>query len=214
MRLILLGPPGAGKGTQAHRLTQKYQIPQISTGDILRQAVKNGTDTGKKAKTYMDRGDLVPDGVILGIVNDRIRVEDCHNGYIFDGFPRTVAQAEGLDALLQQLNTPLDAVVYIDVPDDEVVTRLSGRRTCKNCGALYHIRYNPPATEGICDACGGDLFQRDDDNAETIRQRLAVYHSQTSPLIHYYARHDLVKTIDGTGGPEEIFLAACDALGG
>ncbi len=172
MRLILFRPPGAGKGTQAHRLTQKYQIPQISTGDILRQAVKNGTDTGKKAKTYMDRGDLVPDGVILGIVNDRIRVEDCHNGYIFDGFPRTVAQAEGLDALLQQLNTPLDAVVYIDVPDDEVVARLSGRRTCKSCGILYHLRYNPPATEGICDACRGDLFQRDDDNAETIGQRL------------------------------------------
>ncbi|GAK60177.1 adenylate kinase [Candidatus Vecturithrix granuli] len=214
MRLILLGPPGAGKGTQAQKLSQNYQIPQISTGDILRQAVKDGTDTGKKAKAYMDRGDLVPDDVILGIINDRIRAEDCQNGYIFDGFPRTVAQAEGLDVLLQQLNTLLDAVVYIDVPDDEVVARLSGRRTCKDCGALYHICYNPPATAGVCDACGGELFQRDDDNETTIRQRLSVYHDQTSPLIHYYAQRNLVKTIAGAGAPEEIFSAACHALGG
>lgn len=214
MRFILLGPPGAGKGTQAQKLSQNYQIPQISTGDILRQAVKDGTATGKKAKAYMDRGDLVPDDVILGIINDRIRAEDCQNGYIFDGFPRTVAQAEGLDVLLQQLKTPLDAVVYIDVPDEDVVVRLSGRRTCKNCGALYHIRYNPSATEGICDTCGGDLFQRDDDNETTIRQRLSVYHAQTSPLIHYYAQRNLVKTVAGAGAPEDIFSAACYALEG
>lgn len=214
MKLILLGPPGAGKGTQAHKLIQKYQIPQISTGDILRQAVKDGTEMGKEAKAYMDRGDLVPDDVILGIVKDRIQAEDCQNGYIFDGFPRTVPQAEGLDALLQQLNTHLDAVISIEVPDDEVVTRLSGRRTCKNCGALYHVVYNPPQQEGICDKCGGELYQRDDDNETTIRQRLAVYHEQTEPLIDYYSSQDLVKKIPGSGTPEEIFVEICHALGG
>lgn len=214
MKLILLGPPGAGKGTQAHQLTQKYQIPQISTGDILRQAVKDGTEMGKAAKAYMDRGDLVPDDVILGIVKDRIQAEDCQNGYIFDGFPRTVPQAEGLDELLQQLDTRLDAVISIEVPDEEVVTRLSGRRTCKNCGALYHIVYNPPAKEGICDKCGGELYQRDDDNETTIRQRLAVYHNQTKPLIDYYSAQNLVKGIPGTGTPDEIFAAICNALGG
>lgn len=214
MKLILLGPPGAGKGTQAQKLIQKYQIPQISTGDILRQAVKDGTERGKKAKTYMDRGDLVPDEVIIEIVDDRIRAKDCQQGYIFDGFPRTVAQAKGLDALLRQLATHLDAVIYIDVPDEEVVARLSGRRTCKNCGALYHVLYNPPAKIGICDSCGGELFQRDDDNETTIRQRLAVYHEQTEPLIHYYSQQHLAKRIAGAGTPEDIFLAACQALGG
>jgi adenylate kinase len=212
MKLVLLGPPGAGKGTQAKMLIEKYHIPQISTGDILRQAVKDGTELGKQAKTFMDRGDLVPDGVIVNIIKERIKVDDCKDGYIFDGFPRTVAQAEALDNVLGGLSTKLDAVVSIDVPEDEVVKRLSGRRTCKSCGTLYHVIYNPPTSEGICDKCGGELFQRDDDNETTIRQRLAVYQKQTAPLIEYYSKQDLVKTVPGIGTPEEIFSTMCEAL--
>lgn len=212
MKLVLLGPPGAGKGTQAKMLIERYQIPQISTGDILRQAVKDGTPLGKEAKTYMDQGELVPDELIINLVKERIKADDCKNGYIFDGFPRTVAQAEALDNVLEGLSTKLDAVVSIDVPEDEVVKRLSGRRTCKSCGTLYHILYNPPTKEGICDKCGGDLFQRDDDNETTIRQRLAVYREQTAPLIAYYSKQGLVKAIDGSGEPTEIFTAICKAL--
>lgn len=212
MKLVLLGPPGAGKGTQAKMLIEKYHIPQISTGDILRQAVKDGTDLGKEAKTYMDRGDLVPDELIINIIKERIKADDCKDGYIFDGFPRTVAQAEALDVVLEDISTTLDAVVSIDVPEDEVVKRLSGRRTCKSCGRLYHIIYNLPAKEGVCDKCGGELFQRDDDNETTIRQRLAVYREQTSPLIDYYSKQNLVKTIPGSGKPEEIFATMCEAL--
>ena len=161
MKLVLLGPPGAGKGTQAKMMIEKYQIPQISTGDILRQAVKDGTPLGKEAKTYMDQGELVPDELIINLVKERIKADDCKEGYIFDGFPRTVAQAEALDNVLEGLSTKLDAVVSINVPEDEVVKRLSGRRTCKSCGTLYHIIYNSPTKEGICDKCGGELFQRD-----------------------------------------------------
>ena len=212
MKLVLLGPPGAGKGTQAKKLIEQYTIPQISTGDILRQAVKDGTELGKKAKTYMDQGALVPDDVIIDIIKERIKADDCKNGYIFDGFPRTVAQAKALDQVMKDLSTKLDAVVSIDVPEDEVVKRLSGRRTCKSCGALYHIHYNPPTKEGVCDKCGGDLFQRDDDNETTIRQRLAVYRDQTSPLIKYYTKQNLVKAIPGTGDPEAIFAAMCKTL--
>ena len=160
MKLVLLGPPGAGKGTQAKQLTEKYAIPQISTGDILRQAVKDGTNMGKEAKTYMDKGELVPDDVIIGIVKERIQADDCQNGYIFDGFPRTVAQAEALYTMLKNLATQLDAVVSIEVPEEEVVKRLSGRRTCKNCGTLFHVMFNPPAKEGVCDACGGARARR------------------------------------------------------
>ncbi len=212
MKLVLLGPPGAGKGTQAKMLIEKYHIPQISTGDILRQAVKDETELGKEAKTYMDRGDLVPDDIIINIINERIKADDCNDGYIFDGFPRTVVQAEGLGRVLKLLCTQLDAVVSIDVPEGEVVKRLSGRRTCKNCGALYHSIYDPPAKEGVCDKCDGELFQRDDDNETTIRQRLAVYQEQTAPLIDYYSEQNLVKTIAGSGKPEEIFAAMCEAL--
>jgi adenylate kinase len=212
MRLVLLGPPGAGKGTQAKKLIEHYQIPQISTGDILRQAVKEGTELGQQAKSYMDRGELVPDDVIIEIVKERIKADDCQQGYIFDGFPRTVEQAKALDQMLHSLSTHLDAVINIDVPEEEVVKRLSGRRTCKNCGALYHVIYNPPAKAGICDKCGGELFQRDDDNEATIRQRLAVYREQTLPLIEYYSKQDLVKTIPGSGTPDDIFSAIRNAL--
>jgi adenylate kinase len=212
MKLVLLGPPGAGKGTQAKMMVEKYQIPQISTGDILRQAVKDGTPLGKEAKTYMDQGELVPDGLIINLIKERIKADDCKEGYIFDGFPRTVAQAEALDNVLEGLSTKLDAVVSINVPEDEVVKRLSGRRTCKSCGTLYHIIYNSPTKEGICDKCGGELFQRDDDNEITIRQRLSVYQAQTSPLIEYYSKQGLVKAIPGTGELQEIFTAICDAL--
>ena len=213
MKFVLLGPPGAGKGTQAQMLIDNYHLPQISTGDILRQAVKDGTALGKEAKAYMDQGKLVPDHLIVNLIQERIKAADCKDGYIFDGFPRTVAQAEALDALLQSLATKLDAVVSIDVPEDEVVKRLSGRRTCKSCGALYHVLYTPPAKEGVCDKCAGDLYQRSDDNEATIRQRLSVYRDQTSPLIAYYAKQNLVKAIPGSGDAKEIFANICRALG-
>ena len=212
MRLILLGPPGAGKGTVAKPLMEKYHIPQISTGDILRQAVKDGTELGKLAKSYMDRGDLVPDDVIIGIVKERIKADDCTPGYIFDGFPRTVPQAEALDRVLNELGTPLTAVINMDVPEDVVVARLSGRRTCRSCGALLHIIFNPPVKEGICNACGGELYQRDDDNETTIRQRLGVYRQQTFPLIEHYAKQGLIKTIDGSVEAKEVAAAVLKAV--
>lgn len=212
MRLILLGPPGAGKGTLARPLIETYHIPQISTGDILRQAVKDGTELGKSAKSYMDRGDLVPDDVIIGIVKERIKAADCQPGYIFDGFPRTLPQAEALDRVLQELGTPLDAVINMDVPEDVVVTRLSGRRTCRSCGALLHVVFNPPVKEGVCNVCGGELYQRDDDNETTIRQRLGVYRQQTFPLIEYYAKRGLMKTIDGSIPAKEVVAAVLLAV--
>lgn len=213
MRLILLGPPGAGKGTVAKPLMEQYHLPQISTGDILRQAVKDGTELGKLAKSYMDRGDLVPDDVIIGIVKERIKADDCKPGYIFDGFPRTVPQAEALDRVLQELGTPLTAVINMDVPEDVVVARLSGRRTCRSCGALLHVIFNPPVKEGICNVCGGELYQRDDDNETTIRQRLGVYRQQTFPLIEHYAKHGLIKTIDGSVEAKEVAAAVLNAVG-
>jgi adenylate kinase len=212
MKLVLVGPPGSGKGTQAKMLIAQYQIPQISTGDILRQAVKDGTPLGKEAKTYMDQGSLVPDALIINLIKERIKAADCKVGYIFDGFPRTIAQAEALEKLLQGLATKLDAVISIEVPEDEVVKRLSGRRTCKSCGALFHVLYTPPAKQGICDKCGGELFQRDDDNEATIRQRLAVYRTQTAPLIEYYTKQRLLKVVPGTGEPQDIFTAICRAI--
>jgi len=213
MKLILLGPPGAGKGTQAVRLVKHYGIPQISTGDILRKAVKDGTELGTLAKKYMDKGELVPDEVVIGIIRDRITEPDCEKGYILDGFPRTIAQAEALDEMLEKMGARIDHVVNISVADEEIIKRLTGRRTCSNCGAGYHILFDPPKQEGICDKCGGKLIQRDDDKEETIRARLEVYRQQTEPLIKYYEAKQLLRTIPGEGSMEEIFNAILKALG-
>ncbi len=197
MKLILLGPPGAGKGTQAKMLTEEFGIPQISTGDILRAAVKEGTPMGIKAKGFMDSGALVPDEVVIGIVTERLQKEDCNSGFILDGFPRTVPQADALADNLKGLDKDLDAVVSLEVDVEALVERLTGRRTCKECGRGYHIAFDPSRTEGVCDACGGELFQRDDDQEETIRKRLDVYNEQTSPLTDYYAAAGLLKSLDG-----------------
>jgi len=197
MKLILLGPPGAGKGTQAKMLTENFTIPQISTGDILRAAVKNGTEMGKKAKEYMDAGGLVPDEVVVGIVRDRLQESDCSNGFILDGFPRTVVQADALQASLVAMGKELDSVISLAVDAEALVERLTGRRTCKDCGRGYHITFDPSQEEGKCDACGGTLFQRDDDQEETIRKRLQVYADQTAPLISYYKDSGLLMELDG-----------------
>jgi len=193
MKIILLGPPGAGKGTQAEVLTDKLKIPQISTGDILRAAVKKGTPVGLQAKTYMDAGNLVPDDVIIGVVKERLTADDCKNGYIFDGMPRTIAQAEALD----EQNVIIDVVLAIEVPDEIIVTRLGGRRTCPECGFIYHIETKKPAKEGICDVCGAALIIRKDDEAETILNRLDTYHKDTAPLIDYYRKQGKLKDIGG-----------------
>jgi adenylate kinase len=213
MRLVLLGAPGAGKGTQAKKLIDKYGIPQISTGDILRQAVKDGTTLGKEAKSYMDKGELVPDSVVLGLVEERLRQDDCKKGYILDGFPRNTAQAEVLDSMLGDLGMPLTAAVSVDVPFDDLMKRLTGRRTCKSCGQMYNVYFNPSGKDGVCDKCGGDLFQRDDDREETIKKRLEVYEAQTAPLADYYSNKGMLKSIQGTGGIDEIFGRLCAALG-
>ncbi|MCG6983402.1 MAG: adenylate kinase [Deltaproteobacteria bacterium] len=205
MNIILLGPPGAGKGTQAKMLIDKYQIPQISTGDILRAAVKEGTTLGKEAKSFMDKGQLVPDSVVIGIVEERIQEPDCTKGYMLDGFPRTVPQAEALDGMLSKLSVGIDHVVSIEVANDELVKRLTGRRTCRECGAGYHVMFDPPKVEGVCDKCGGELYQRDDDNEQTVRSRLNVYESQTLPLIDYYKAQGKIRPIDGVGEIKEIF---------
>lgn len=202
--LILLGPPGAGKGTQAKKLVDNYGIPQISTGDILRVAVKEGTPLGKEAKSYMDKGELVPDSVVIGIIEERLKQPDCKEGYILDGFPRTVPQAEALDDILKKMKSGIDHVISIEVPDEELIGRLTGRWTCKNCGAMFHEKNQPPKEAGKCDHCGGELYQRDDDKAETIRERLRVYNSQTQPLIEYYNKKGLVRKVDGMGTIGEI----------
>ncbi|MEJ2070677.1 MAG: adenylate kinase, partial [Syntrophobacterales bacterium] len=211
MNLILLGGPGAGKGTQAKKLIKKYQIPQISTGDILRAAVKEGTEMGKKAKEYMDAGKLVPDEVVIGIIKDRLKEPDCQKGFILDGFPRTVPQAEALEKVLSGMGKKVDHVVSIDVDEEELVTRLTGRRTCKNaaCGQMYHIKFNPPKKDLICDKCGGELYQRDDDNETTVRSRLATYNQATKPLIDHYKAKGLVRPIPGVGGIDDIFTKIC-----
>ncbi len=205
MRLILLGAPGAGKGTQSRRLVEKYGIPQISTGDILRAAVKEGTPLGLKAKAFMDKGELVPDEVVIGIIKDRLSKADCAKGFILDGFPRTVRQADALEETLKETGQSIEYVISLDVDDDELVSRLSGRRICRDCGATYHVRYSPPEREGICDRCGGELYQRDDDREETIAERLRVYREQTSPLSDYYNDKGLLVRVDGTGSEEAIF---------
>ncbi len=197
MKLILLGPPGAGKGTQAKMLTERFSIPQISTGEILRAAVADGTPMGLKAKEFMDAGGLVPDEVVVGIVRDRLQAADCNNGFILDGFPRTVAQADALQANLEEMDKALDRVISLEVDTEALVERLTGRRTCKECGCGYHVKFDPPRQDSICDACGGNLFQRDDDQEETIRKRLQVYADQTSPLISYYRDADVLMELDG-----------------
>lgn len=214
MRIIFLGPPGAGKGTQAKMLIERYGIPQISTGDILRAAVKEGTPMGNKAKEYMDAGKLVPDEVVIGIMQDRLKQSDCAKGFILDGFPRTVAQAEALEKMLQELKMPIDKVLALDVPDEVLLERLTGRRTCKSCGQMYHIKFDPPKSGKNCDKCGGELFQRDDDKEETIKNRLNVYHAQTAPLLDFYGKKGMVIKIDGTKSPDEIFKSLINVLEG
>jgi adenylate kinase len=205
MRLILLGPPGAGKGTQAKMMVDKLGIPQISTGDILRAALKEGTELGKQAKTFMDKGALVPDEVVIGIIEERLQKPDCKKGFILDGFPRTVPQAEALDKTLNKLRQKLDYTLSIEVDAQELITRLSGRRTCSQCSEMYHIVFNKPKTDSKCDKCGGTLSQRDDDKEATIKQRLVVYQEKTEPLIQFYNKMGILKRIPGTGDIQNIF---------
>jgi len=209
MKLILLGPPGAGKGTQAEVLVEKLKVPQISTGDILRAAVRNGTPVGLQAKAYMDAGDLVPDDVIIGVLKERLTADDCKNGYIFDGVPRTIAQAEALD----EKGITIDMVLSIEVPDEVIITRLSGRRTCPACGMIFHIVTKKPAAEGICDLCGAELVIRKDDEPETILNRLQTYHKETEPLIGYYKAQGKLKEVGGDLGIAEQTAAVFEALG-
>lgn len=204
-RLIFLGAPGAGKGTQAQRLSEIYAIPQISTGDILRQAVKDKTPLGQRAASFMDAGKLVPDEVVIGIIEERLKQEDCKNGFILDGFPRTVPQAEALDRVLDPMDMAIDAAVCFEVPEELLVKRLSGRRVCRSCGANYNVYFNPPAKDGVCQKCGGDLYQRSDDQEETIKNRLKVYRDQTEPLIGFYRRKNRLVKIDGSGSMDAIF---------
>ena len=212
MKIVLLGPPGAGKGTQAEVLTKKLLVPHISTGDMFRAAIKNGTAMGLEAKGYMDRGQLVPDEVTVGIIKDRIAQSDCSGGFLLDGFPRTIAQAEALDKLLEDKGG-LDAVLNISVPLEKLVERLTGRRMCRKCGAIYHMLYNAPAKEGVCDACGGELYQRDDDKLETVTNRLDVYEAQTAPLIGFYEKQGKLFTVNGDQPINAVLADLGKALG-
>lgn len=205
MRLILLGPPGAGKGTQAKLLEKRYGIPQVSTGDILRQAVAEGSPLGLEAKAYMDKGALVPDQVVIGIIRDRLQKPDSVKGYILDGFPRTVVQAEALTSTLAAMGQSLDRVLSVEVEEEELVRRLSGRRVCSSCGEMFHLDSRPPKRPGVCDRCGGELYQREDDEEETIRRRLEIYRERTEPLIGYYEGQGLLSRVDGRGVVEEVF---------
>ncbi len=214
MNLILLGPPGAGKGTQAKLLTKKYQIPQISTGDILRAAVKEQTAMGMKAKGFMDSGALVPDEVVVGIVEERLAKPDCKNGFILDGFPRTTAQADSLRRMLQGLGKAVEHVISMDVDKEELLGRITGRRTCRGCGKGYHVSFDPPKNLGKCDECGGELYQRDDDSEATMRNRLDIYEEQTAPLIAYYSAESLLRHIHGMGSIEEIQQEILQVIGG
>lgn len=204
MNLILLGAPGAGKGTQAKFIVEKYGIPQISTGDMLREAVAKGTELGKKAKEFMSQGKLVPDEIVIGIVKERLRQKDCEGGFILDGFPRTIAQAEALDRIMAEMGRKIDAVINISVPEEEIVRRIVNRRICRECGAIYHLIYDPPKRPGICDKCGGELYQRDDDREEVVRQRFAVYRKSTQPLIDYYRKRGVLYEVDGTKDIESV----------
>ena len=213
MKIIMLDAPGAGKGTQAKKIAAKYDIPHISTGDIFRANIKNGTELGKKAKTYMDQGLLVPDELVVDLVVDRVNQEDCKNGYVLDGFPRTIPQAEALDKALTELGQKVDYAIDVDVPDENIVRRMGGRRACVGCGATYHLEYAPTKVEGVCDVCGKELILRDDDKPETVKKRLGVYHEQTQPLIDYYTNAGILKTVDGTIDINDVFQAIVDILG-
>ena len=213
MKIIMLGAPGAGKGTQAKMIADKYSIPHISTGDIFRANIKNGTELGKKAKTYMDQGLLVPDELTVKILLDRVSQPDCKNGYVLDGFPRTIPQAEVLDKALAELGESIDYAIDVDVPDENIVKRMSGRRACVSCGATYHVVHVPPKKEGICDRCGSELILRDDDKPETVKNRLDVYHKQTQPLIDFYTKKGVLKTVDGTVDMQDVFKAIVAILG-
>ncbi len=213
MKIIMLGAPGAGKGTQAKKIAEKYGIPHISTGDIFRSNIKEGTELGKKAKTFMDQGLLVPDELVVDLVVDRLAKDDCENGCVLDGFPRTIPQAEALDAALTANGDKVDFAIDIDVPDEDIVKRMSGRRACVSCGATYHIEHVPPKKEGICDVCGSELILRDDDKPETVRKRLGVYHEQTQPLINYYQEKGILKSVDGTTGKDKVTEAVFAILG-
>lgn len=212
MKIVMLGAPGAGKGTQAKMIAAKYQIPHISTGDIFRSNIKNGTELGKKAKEYMDQGLLVPDELTVDLVIDRLGQDDCRNGYILDGFPRTIPQAEALDAALAKQGAKMDYAVNVDVPDENIVSRMSGRRACTGCGATYHIVYNPSSKGDVCEVCGETLVLRDDDKPETVQKRLAVYHEQTQPLIDYYTGQGILRTVDGTQTMDGVFQAILGIL--
>ena len=213
MKIIMLGAPGAGKGTQAKKIADKYQVPHISTGDIFRANIKNGTELGMKAKTYMDQGLLVPDELVVDLVVDRLAQEDCVNGCVLDGFPRTIPQAECLDAALAAKGEAIDYAIDVDVPDENIINRMSGRRACVACGATYHIVHIPTKVEGVCDRCGESLILRDDDKPETVKKRLDVYHAQTQPLIDYYTSKNVLKTVDGTQDMEAVFQSIVDILG-
>ena len=213
MKLIMLGAPGAGKGTQAKRIAAKYGIPHISTGDIFRANIKNGTELVKKAQTYMDQGLLVPDELVCDLVVDRIQQSDCEKGYVLDGFPRTIPQAEALTAALEKLGTGIDYAINVEVPDANILNRMGGRRACLGCGATYHVEFNAPKQEGICDTCGAELVLRDDDKPETVQKRLDVYHEQTQPLIDYYTKAGKLAEVDGTKDMDDVFAAIVDLLG-
>lgn len=213
MKIVMLGAPGAGKGTQAKMIAEKYSIPHVSTGDIFRANIKNGTELGKEAKQYMDQGKLVPDELTVKILLDRVAQDDCKNGYVLDGFPRTIPQANVLDEALTKLGDKIDYAVNVDVPDENIINRMGGRRACVACGATYHVVYNAPKTEGICDVCGKELIIRDDDQPETVKNRLNVYHEQTQPLIDFYEEKGVLKSVDGTVDMKDVFAAIVEILG-
>ncbi|MDO4939191.1 MAG: adenylate kinase [Lachnospiraceae bacterium] len=212
MKIIMVGAPGAGKGTQAKRIAEKYGIPHVSTGDIFRKNLKEGTELGLKAKVYMDQGALVPDEITIGMLMDRIHQADCRDGYVLDGFPRNIPQAEALTKALAAGNESIDAVIDVNVPDENIMDRMSGRRTCRKCGEGFHTRFNPPAVQGICNVCGGELYMRDDDLPETVKKRLVVYHDQTQPLIDYYSKQQILKSVDGTQQMDKVFADIVDVL--
>lgn len=213
MKIIMLGAPGAGKGTQAKKIVDKYRVPHVSTGDIFRANIKGGTELGMKAKAFMDQGMLVPDEVTIGMLMDRIKEADCAGGYVLDGFPRTIPQAESLKLALEAQNESIDYAIDVDVPDADIVSRMSGRRVCLTCGATYHVIRMPSKQEGICDVCGAELIFREDDKPETVQKRLSVYHEQTQPLIDYYKNMGVLRTVDGTQDVADIFQSIVDILG-